>query len=160
LRAEEEVENALFAYSTERDRRRALLEATNRDEDAVKLSMELYVKGLGTFLDVLDAQRSLFQVQSELAVSEAAVSIDLIALYKALGGGWSDSPWLSTRACQKHLCIIFRSACGSGKISRPGHRTRKGFHHDEQGMGAEVAADGSGHCGRIVPRCIDRDRGG
>jgi outer membrane protein, multidrug efflux system len=92
LNAEEEVENALAAYTTEHDRRQALLQETLRDEDAVRLSTELYVKGLGTFLDVLDSQRSLFQAQSDLAVSETAVSIDLIALYKALGGGWSDSP--------------------------------------------------------------------
>jgi multidrug efflux system outer membrane protein len=92
LHAEEEVENALTAYTTERDRRHALREAADRYKEALELSTELYVKGLGTFLDVLDSQRSLFQVQSELAVSEAGVSIDLIALYKALGGGWSNSP--------------------------------------------------------------------
>jgi multidrug efflux system outer membrane protein len=90
LNGEEEVENALTAYATERDRRQALQQAAARNEDAVKLSTELYVKGLGTFLDVLDSQRSLFQAQSDLAVSEANVSIDLIAVYKALGGGWSN----------------------------------------------------------------------
>jgi outer membrane protein TolC len=40
------------------------------------------------FLDVLDAERSLYQSEDQLAVSDQTVSLDLIALYKALGGGW------------------------------------------------------------------------
>ncbi len=38
--------------------------------------------------NVLDAQRNLFQTQRDLAQSDAAVSADLVALHKALGGGW------------------------------------------------------------------------
>jgi len=37
---------------------------------------------------VLDAQRSLLQQQNELAQSRSSVATNLIALYKALGGGW------------------------------------------------------------------------
>ena len=37
---------------------------------------------------MLVAQRTLYQAQVDLAVSEANVTIDLVALYKALGGGW------------------------------------------------------------------------
>ena len=90
LRAEEDIENALVGYTRERDRRAALLQSEARSADAVKLSTELYVKGLGTFLDVLDSQRTLFQAQSDLAISESNVAIDLIALYKAFGGGWGE----------------------------------------------------------------------
>jgi outer membrane protein TolC len=44
------------------------------------------------FLDVLDARRSLYQSDDELALSDQTVSLDLIALYKALGGGWEAPP--------------------------------------------------------------------
>ena len=55
---------------------------------AVDLSNELYSRGLIGFLDVLEAQRNLFASQSQLVQSETLVSSDLVALYKALGGGW------------------------------------------------------------------------
>jgi len=91
LSAEEDVENALVAYTRERERRARLVQAEASSADAVTLSTELYVKGLGTFLNVLDSQRTWFQAQSDLASSETNVSIDLIALYKALGGGWNEA---------------------------------------------------------------------
>jgi outer membrane protein TolC len=37
---------------------------------------------------VLDTQRALFLLEDQLAESDAAVTTSLIALYKALGGGW------------------------------------------------------------------------
>jgi hypothetical protein len=40
------------------------------------------------FLDVLDAERSLFASEDAMAESDGAISLDLVALYKALGGGW------------------------------------------------------------------------
>ena len=46
------------------------------------------MKGLSDFLNVLDAQRALFQTQTQLAQSQAAVSENLVSLNKALGGGW------------------------------------------------------------------------
>ena len=39
-------------------------------------------------IEALDARRSLYQSDDQLAVSDQAISLDLIALYKALGGGW------------------------------------------------------------------------
>jgi multidrug efflux system outer membrane protein len=52
----------------------------------------LYTRGLTDFLNVLDAQRNLFQTQSNLAQSETTVSTDLVAVHKALGGGWDAFP--------------------------------------------------------------------
>ena len=54
----------------------------------MELSNELYRTGLGNFLNVLDSKRALLSSQNDLAQSEAAVSTDVVALYKALGGGW------------------------------------------------------------------------
>jgi multidrug efflux system outer membrane protein len=88
LRAFEDVENAMVAYAREQERRVALGRAVDANERSVELAGELYGRGLADFLSVLDAQRALFQSQDQLAQSTRAVTSDLIAVYKALGGGW------------------------------------------------------------------------
>ena len=57
-------------------------------QQAADLSLQLYTAGLSDFRDVLDSQRSLLLLQDSLASSGAAVAMDLVRLYKALGGGW------------------------------------------------------------------------
>jgi NodT family efflux transporter outer membrane factor (OMF) lipoprotein len=88
LKALADVENALVAYSQEQMRRVKLADAVAANQRAVALANELYRTGLGTFLNVLDSRRALFASQSDLAQSEATISTDIVALYKALGGGW------------------------------------------------------------------------
>jgi len=88
LTAFEDVENALVAYAKEQVRSRALGDAVASSRAALVLANQLYVTGLKDSLTVLDAERSLLQSQDQLVQSERAVSADLIALYKALGGGW------------------------------------------------------------------------
>jgi multidrug efflux system outer membrane protein len=56
----------------------------------------LYGEGAVNYLDVLDAEQSLSQSEDQLAASDQAVALDLIALYKALGGGWDPSADSST----------------------------------------------------------------
>jgi outer membrane protein TolC len=51
------------------------------------LSQLRFKEGVISFLDVLDAQRTLYVAEIELARSEAAASTHLVAVYKALGGG-------------------------------------------------------------------------
>lgn len=88
LAAFRDVEDALVAYAQEQQRRTALAEATEAARLAVKLAEERYERGLTAFLDVLESQRALFQAESNLADSEAKVATGLVAVYKALGGGW------------------------------------------------------------------------
>ena len=88
LMAFADVENALVAYANEQVRQRALAEAVAANRRARELANELYTKGLGNFLNVLDAERSLDQTADQLADSDRAVADNLVALYKALGGGW------------------------------------------------------------------------
>jgi NodT family efflux transporter outer membrane factor (OMF) lipoprotein len=88
LAAFTDVETALTAYAKEQTRRQSLAHAAQASEQAVALALDLYQNGLADFLRVLEAQRSLYQSQDALIESERAVSSDLIALYKALGGGW------------------------------------------------------------------------
>jgi len=87
-RAVEEVENALSALREDQDRWRFLAEAVRASRRAVELAKNLNQPGLVSFLDVLEAERSLYQVEEQLVASERAVSTDYVALYKALGGGW------------------------------------------------------------------------
>jgi outer membrane protein TolC len=88
LVALEDVENALVDYLREGERRSRLDAAVTANRKAVELADDLYRKGLTSFIDVLDAQRALYVSQAELARSQSQVTLDLVALYKALGGGW------------------------------------------------------------------------
>jgi len=88
LTAFEDVENGLVGYANEQTRRRSLTVAVTASQKALDLANKLYANGLADFLQVLEAERSLYQAQDALAVSDRTVSADLIALYKSLGGGW------------------------------------------------------------------------
>jgi len=88
LQSLQDVDDALVAYNREQVRLQSLRQAVQANERAVELSMELFEKGSKDFLSVLDAQRNLFAAQDAMARSEQQVAADLIALYKALGGGW------------------------------------------------------------------------
>jgi NodT family efflux transporter outer membrane factor (OMF) lipoprotein len=83
-----EVEDALANYRLEQIRRRALADSVEASQQAVDLARQQYQRGVIDFLAVLDAQRDLFEAQTVLAESDGAVSTDLVAIYKALGGGW------------------------------------------------------------------------
>ena len=89
LAALEEVENALVAYVQEQLRQESLSRAASAARQSVELAENKYQAGLVDFNTVLDAQRSLFSYQDQLAVSEGAGTTNLVALYKALGGGWT-----------------------------------------------------------------------
>ena len=84
----EDVENALAAYANEQTRYRALTDAVAANRSALDLANKRYTKGLADFLNVLDAERSLYQTQDQMAESQGTITVDLVALYKALGGGW------------------------------------------------------------------------
>ena len=88
LTALEDVENALAAYAREEERREKLAAAADASRTAVELARELYTRGLSDFLSVLDAQRAQYAAEDALAVSQTAIVTDVVALYKALGGGW------------------------------------------------------------------------
>jgi NodT family efflux transporter outer membrane factor (OMF) lipoprotein len=88
LTALREVEDALAAYANEQDHREALAQAVTSAKESVEISHEQYKQGLIDFLQVLDTQRQMLLAEDELAQSEAAISSDLVQLYRALGGGW------------------------------------------------------------------------
>ena len=88
LTALQDVENGLIAYQKEQQHRTALTQAVASNRTAVDLANRLYSAGQTDFLNVLTAERDLYSSEDALAQSNQTVDTDLIALYKALGGGW------------------------------------------------------------------------
>lgn len=91
VQAMSDVNSALTAFYQEQAHRRLLETAVSANRRSVDLSLQLNKAGVVDFLNVLTAQLSLYQSQDQLAQSQQTVSTDLIALYKALGGGWEGS---------------------------------------------------------------------
>jgi multidrug efflux system outer membrane protein len=88
LLALEETENAMTAFVREQARRGSLLEAASQAQLAVELARTQYTEGLADFQTVLVSERALAELEDQLAVSEATIAANFVALTKALGGGW------------------------------------------------------------------------
>jgi NodT family efflux transporter outer membrane factor (OMF) lipoprotein len=88
LGAWHEVDNALTAYQTEQARRDQLAQAVTQNMRALALAQSRYQEGVADFLQVLTAQQNLLSSQQQLALATTNVSANLVAVYKALGGGW------------------------------------------------------------------------
>ncbi len=91
LQAWHDVDNALTAYGGEQLRRDQLSLAVEAARKAVILARDQYAHGLINFLNVLDAERSLFSAEQQQAQSTTTVSSNLVQLYTALGGGWEEN---------------------------------------------------------------------
>ncbi len=100
LTALQDVENALIAFTKEQEHLKSLSDAVVANQKATDVSMQLYAQGQTDFLNVLNAQRSLFVSEAALVQSQQAVATDLISLYQALGGGW-DQPGSTSKPAGK-----------------------------------------------------------
>ena len=89
LDACKEVENAIVSFREERKRLKALKRSTSASRRTVLLSTNLYKGGLSDYQNVLDAQRSLFDAENQMFISQGNSIIYMVQLYKALGGGWN-----------------------------------------------------------------------
>jgi NodT family efflux transporter outer membrane factor (OMF) lipoprotein len=88
MQAWHEVVNALVAYRLEQQRRTRLKLQIEHSRQALILARERYSDGVGDFLTVLDAERTLLQAEQQHATSITYVALNLVQLFKALGGGW------------------------------------------------------------------------
>ncbi|WP_338665331.1 efflux transporter outer membrane subunit [Pararoseomonas sp. SCSIO 73927] len=88
LRAQREAEDSISRLAREQDRRTRLAASAARAARATALAREQYGRGLTALLEVLDAERNQLAAQDSLVSSETAVSTGVVALYRALGGGW------------------------------------------------------------------------
>jgi NodT family efflux transporter outer membrane factor (OMF) lipoprotein len=88
LRANEEVEDGIVSFLNEQERVKSLDKSTHAAARSVQIAMLQYEKGLIAYQPLLDAERDLLDQQDALAQSRGMVAADLVAVYKALGGGW------------------------------------------------------------------------
>lgn len=88
LNALNEVENAIVAFLGQKAQYEAQKRAAKAARRNLSLAMKLYQDGLADFQDVLDAQRAVFEFENDVAAAEGDAAINVVRLYKALGGGW------------------------------------------------------------------------
>jgi multidrug efflux system outer membrane protein len=89
LVAFKEVEDSLVAVRTVREQRTAQLQQVEALRSALNLANLRYKGGLANYLDVLIAQRSLFEAELALMGTHRLHLVSVVQLYKALGGGWT-----------------------------------------------------------------------
>lgn len=88
LRAAQEVEDAVVGFLNAQKAQVFEQGAVKASQRSVEIAIVQYREGAVDFQRVLDAQRSLLQEQNSLTQINSSVATNLIALYKALGGGW------------------------------------------------------------------------
>jgi outer membrane protein, multidrug efflux system len=94
LQAFPDVEDALVGFSHEQATRDELQGTVRANQRAADLARNLYAQGLTDFINVLVAEQSVFTSQHSLAQTERDVALELVALYKAVVGGWEvGAPW-------------------------------------------------------------------
>ncbi|MDB5946231.1 MAG: efflux system, outer rane lipoprotein NodT, partial [Ramlibacter sp.] len=86
-----EVADALAGRATLVDQLQAQRAVTVAESARLRLSDLRYTNGVASYLDLLDAQRSLFAAQQALVQTRLAQLQSQVALYKALGGGWTEA---------------------------------------------------------------------
>ena len=89
LQAFRELDDALFAYRKTREGREVETRLVAAAQQAFGIAEKRYGHGLANYLDVLDAQRELFNAQLALTRTQREQLSSLVQLYRALGGGWT-----------------------------------------------------------------------
>ena len=92
LLALEDTENSLVTHARARDHLRNADDAARASATAARLARTRYEGGIVDFLEVLDAERTQLQAEDQLAQSKTDAMTSLVAVYKALGGGWEAAP--------------------------------------------------------------------
>jgi NodT family efflux transporter outer membrane factor (OMF) lipoprotein len=88
LIAVEQVDDAIDNYTSQQTLLAQLDDALSAAQQAEHVVSQRYDRGFTNYLDVLDAQRELYTLQSQYATTQEEVVIQFIKLYQALGGGW------------------------------------------------------------------------
>jgi multidrug efflux system outer membrane protein len=88
LNALREVEDALVAYRMDRTSRDLLQDALDSAQLTWSLAQNQYEHGLATFIQVLDAERTVLSDRQALVQADTQLVNDIVTLYRSLGGGW------------------------------------------------------------------------
>jgi NodT family efflux transporter outer membrane factor (OMF) lipoprotein len=88
LEAYREVEDSVYAFTRYQVQANFLNQSVEAQKKSVTLSLEQYREGVTDYQRVLDAQTNLFDLEDQWVQSRRAITQNLIATYRALGGGW------------------------------------------------------------------------
>ncbi|AMS14983.1 RND transporter [Pseudomonas chlororaphis] len=91
LRAWHEIDDQLTRYNSSQLRHDSLAEAVRQNQIALRTAQQQYVEGVVDFVNVLTVQGALLATQEQLVESSTGVSLAMVGLYKALGGGWESA---------------------------------------------------------------------
>jgi multidrug efflux system outer membrane protein len=90
LTAFADVESALVTRREQIERRDRVVVFLREARAALEVAESRYLRGLLEYLNVLDAQQSLFVAEQDLTLVDLAILTNRVALHRALGGGWAD----------------------------------------------------------------------
>jgi NodT family efflux transporter outer membrane factor (OMF) lipoprotein len=90
LNAVEQVDSSLDAYEAQESRMASLTDAVTAGQRAVDLATARYDRGLTDFLNVVDAERQLYDLQEQYTEAQVRQGEQFVQLYKSLGGGWQE----------------------------------------------------------------------
>lgn len=88
LTALREVEDALTAFNRRQEQFNFLKQSVESSRGLLRIASERYAGGTIDYLSLLDAQRAQLRAEDAMVVSQGEITLNLIALYKAIGGGW------------------------------------------------------------------------
>jgi len=90
LNAVQQVDTSLDAYQAQEKRIEQLSTAMMAGQRAVDLATSRYDRGLTDFLNVVDAERQLYDLQEQYTEAQVTQGEQFVQLYKSLGGGWQN----------------------------------------------------------------------
>ena len=88
LNAVRDVDTAVSAFGGQQDRVKNLNDALSEGQKALALATERYDRGLTDFLNVVDAERQKYALETELVAAQQAAAEAYVAVFRSLGGGW------------------------------------------------------------------------
>jgi NodT family efflux transporter outer membrane factor (OMF) lipoprotein len=114
LNAVQQVDTSLDAYQAQQDRMEKLSTAMVAGERALFLATSRYDRGLTDFLNVVDAERQLYDLEVEYTEAQVAQGEQFVQLYKSLGGGWQNYQSVpNIRRPQPAIIAAFRRVLSS-----------------------------------------------
>ena len=113
LQAFQEVEDSLIAVQKTREQREALEQQVEALQSALHLADLRYQGGRASYLDVLTAQRDLFNSELSLARTRRNQLVSVVQLYKALGGGWQTEVKATSQTGSSHAADSASPAASS-----------------------------------------------
>ncbi len=114
--AVQEVDTALDEFRAGEQQLKSLEEAMLNAQRAVELANQRYDRGLTDFLNVVDAERQLYDLQDQYIVAQVGGDEQFVQLYKSLGGGWQNYQTVPRiRMPQPAVIAMFRRTLAAAK---------------------------------------------